>query len=207
MIDKLKFDENGLIPAVVQDAATDAVVMVAFMNKETLLKSIEIGKTVFYSRSRQKEWLKGEESGNFQTIVQISTDCDCDTLLIKVALEGSKVACHTGEYSCFFNKIFEKDDKAPSGTKILYTIYDTVKQRSETPKEGSYTNYLLEKGIDKILKKVGEETAEIIIGAKNNSKDEVIYETSDLMYHLSVMLFDRGVTWSEVFSELEKRHS
>ena len=206
-VNKLKFDDNGLIPAVIQDFNTGSVLMVAYMTKETLLMSIEKGKTVFYSRSREKVWLKGEESGNYQNIIEIATDCDFDTLLVKVVLEGDKVSCHTGEYSCFFNKITDGTiERDPNKKQILFTIYDTICDRSENPITGSYTNYLLEKGIDKILKKVGEESAEIIIGAKNNSKDEVIYETADLMYHLSVMLFDRGVTWDEVFRELEKRH-
>ena len=206
-INKLKFDNEGLIPVVIQDFNTGTVLMVAYMTRETLLLSIEKGKTVFYSRSRQKNWLKGEESGNFQNIIEIATDCDFDTLLIKVTLEGGMVSCHTGEYSCFFNKITDGTiEREPNKKQILFTIYDTVCDRSKNPITGSYTNYLLEKGIDKILKKVGEESAEIIIGAKNNSKEEVIYETSDLMYHLSVMLFDRGVTWDEVFRELEKRH-
>jgi len=206
-INKLKFDDKGLIPAVIQDFNTNSVLMVAYMTKETLLMSIEKGKIVFYSRSREKIWLKGEESGNFQNIIEIATDCDFDTLLIKVTLEGDNVSCHTGEYSCFFNKITDGTiEREPNKKQILFTIYDTVCDRSKNPITGSYTNYLLEKGIDKILKKVGEESAEIIIGAKNNSKEEVTCETADLMYHLSVMLFDRGVTWSDVFRELEKRH-
>ncbi len=205
-LEKLKFNEDGLIPAVVQDYDTGAVLMVAYMTKETLEKSIATGKTVFFSRSRQKEWLKGEESGNFQNIVEISADCDYDTLLIKVTLEGDKISCHTGEYSCFFNRIEDGEYVHKSNEKlILQRIYDTVVDRSKNPVEGAYTNYLLEKGIDKILKKVGEESAEVIIASKNNAPDEVIYETADLMYHLSVMLFDRGVTWQEIFEELRKR--
>jgi phosphoribosyl-ATP pyrophosphohydrolase/phosphoribosyl-AMP cyclohydrolase len=206
-IEKLKFDNNGLITTVIQDYNTKAVLMVAYMNKETLAKSIETGKAVFYSRSRQKEWLKGEESGNFLNIIEILYDCDADTLLIKAITEGDGVACHTGEYSCFHNVIKNSDIPQENDDKlILYSIYDTVVDRAKNPIEGAYTNYLLEKGIDKILKKVGEETAEVIIGAKNNSKEEVIYETADLMYHLSVMLFSRGVKWEDVFSELKKRH-
>ena len=206
-IEKLKFNADGLIPAVVQDYETEAVLMVAYMTKETLKKSLETGKTVFYSRSRQKEWLKGEESGNFQNIVEISADCDFDTLLVKVRQEGKKVSCHTGEYSCFFNRLENGDFvHKPNDKLILQKIYDTVIDRSEHPVEGAYTNYLLEKGIDKILKKVGEESAEVIIASKNNVPDEVIYETADLMYHLSVMLFDRGVTWQDIFEELKKRN-
>jgi phosphoribosyl-ATP pyrophosphohydrolase/phosphoribosyl-AMP cyclohydrolase len=206
-IEKLKFDNNGLIATVVQDYNTKAVLMVAYMNKETLEKSINTGKAFFYSRSRQKEWLKGEESGNFLSIVEILYDCDGDTLLIKAICEGHGVACHTGEYSCFFNIIKGNNILEENKNKlVLYSIYDTIVDRANNPVEGAYTNYLLEKGIDKILKKVGEETAEVIIGAKNNSKEEVIYETADLMYHLSVMLFSRGVKWDDVFSELEKRH-
>jgi phosphoribosyl-ATP pyrophosphohydrolase/phosphoribosyl-AMP cyclohydrolase len=206
-IEKLKFDDSGLIATVVQDYHTKAVLMVAYMNKETLEKSINIGKAVFYSRSRQKEWLKGEESGNFLSIVEILYDCDADTLLIKAICEGDGVACHTGEYSCFHNTLKNSDLLEKDNEKlILYSIYDTVIDRANNPIEGAYTNYLLEKGIDKILKKVGEETAEVIIAAKNTSKEEVIYETADLLYHLSVMLYTKDVKWEDVFSELKKRH-
>jgi phosphoribosyl-ATP pyrophosphohydrolase/phosphoribosyl-AMP cyclohydrolase len=204
---KLKFDEKGLIPAVIQDADTGSVLMMAYMNRDSLTKSAELGQVVFFSRSRQCLWHKGAESGNFLNIVSIAADCDFDTLLIKVRLSGAGAACHTGEYSCFFNKVngnvFERSHNKK---QILFAVYDTVADRKENPAAGSYTNYLLDKGIDKILKKVGEESAETIIAAKNNSKEEVIYETADLMYHLSVMLFDRGVKWADIFGELEKRH-
>lgn len=200
---KIKWNQDGLIPAVVQDADTGQVLMVAYMNEESLRQTIETKKATYFSRSRQKLWVKGETSGHFQHVEQILVDCDEDTLLIKVKQEGA--ACHTGERSCFYRNLEgEKTDNQPKKI-ILDRIYDVVIDRQKNPKEGSYTNYLLDKGIDKILKKVGEESAETIIACKNNSKEEITYETADLLYHLTVMLVDRGLTYQDIFGELEKR--
>lgn len=223
-LEELKFDEKGLIPAVVQDYATNAVLMVGYMNEEAIIKTIETGKAHFFSRSRQKLWLKGETSGCYQHVRSLKTDCDKDTLLVSV--EQVNVACHTGNYSCFFYEVqngrlkqkidvdvlqdteedicdctVHLDDKAD----VLFSLFDVIKDRKVNPKEGSYTNYLFEKGIDKILKKLGEESSEVIIAAKNNSKDEIIYETSDLLYHLLVMLTERGVELEQIFNELKRR--
>ena len=200
--DNIKFDDRGLVPVVVQDVKTKAVLMMAYMNKESIEKTIETNNMVYFSRSRQKLWLKGETSGNFQTLHELKVDCDGDTLLALVSQKG--VACHTGKYSCFFNSLHGSSDDI-YGYGIIDEIYGVIQDRKANPKEGSYTNYLLEKGIDKILKKVGEEAAEIIIAAKNNAPDEIRYECGDFMYHLLVMLFDRGIEPAEVFAELEKR--
>ena len=204
LIETLKFDEKGLIPAIIQDYKTGEVLMTAYMNEESLNKTLELGKTVFFSRSRNNLWIKGETSGHFQFVKSIAVDCDCDSLLIKVEQVGN--ACHTGEYSCYFRDLNGgKIEREANGINILYKVYDVIKDRVEHPVEGSYTNYLFEKGIDKMLKKVGEESAEVIIAAKNNAFDEVQYEVSDLMYHLSVVLYEQGLTWDDIFKELEKR--
>ena len=198
----IKYDEKGLVPAIIQDADTNEVLMMAYMNEESLKKTIETKRTWFYSRSRQNLWNKGETSGNFQDVRSISYDCDGDTLLVKVIPEGP--SCHTGNNSCFFNTIVE-GEKTESAA-ILKQLYKTIEDRKSNPVEGSYTNYLFDKGIDKILKKVGEENAETIIAAKNNSKEELIYEASDLIYHLLVLLVNQGVSLEDIFGELEKRH-
>lgn len=200
-MEDLKFDEKGLITVVTQDYLTKEVLMVAYMNKEALDKTIETKIMHYFSRSRNELWKKGETSGHYQAVKGLYYDCDKDALLAFVDQTG--VACHTGEKSCFYRSIIENSE--PSYTEILKTIYDVIEDRSNNPKEGSYTNYLLDKGIDKTLKKVGEETAEVIIAAKNVDKEEVKYELADLMYHLSVMLFQKGVTWNDIFSQLEKR--
>lgn len=203
---ELKKDANGLIPAVIQNYKTGDILMVGYMNEESFNKTLEENVVWFFSRSRQKLWKKGENSGNVLTVKEIYLDCDKDTVLVKADPAGP--VCHTGEYSCFFNKIEDKEIKeikTEESKHIFEKIYETVKDRAENPKEGSYTNYLLEKGIDKILKKVGEESAETIIAAKNRVKDEVVYETSDLIYHLSVMLYEQGVEWEDIYNELEKR--
>jgi phosphoribosyl-ATP pyrophosphohydrolase/phosphoribosyl-AMP cyclohydrolase len=176
--------------------------MMAYMNEESLKKTLETNTTWFYSRSRQKLWNKGETSGNFQNVVSIDFDCDEDTLLVKVIPQGP--SCHTGEYSCFYRNISGKH--AIQSENMLQTLYKIVKDRKETPKEGSYTQYLFDKGVDKILKKVGEESAETIIAAKNQSKEELIYETSDLLYHLMVLLVNQGVKLDDIMEELKKRH-
>ncbi len=197
---ELKYDSNGLIPAIVQDHYTKKVLMLAYMNEESLKISLEEGMTCFYSRSRQELWRKGETSGNRQHIMSIRTDCDCDTLLVDVVKDGP--ACHTGSESCFFNVIEEKDDEAFS----YEGLYKMLLGRKLEKKEGSYTTYLFEKGTDKILKKVGEECTEVIIAAKAQDKEETIFEIADLLYHITVLMIDAGISIDEVTAELAKRH-
>lgn len=200
----LKFDQNGLIPVIVQDFRTNTVLMQAYMNEESLRRTIETKKAVYYSRSRQKLWVKGEESGHFQFVKEIFIDCDKDCLLLKVEQTGA--ACHTNNFSCFYRGIDgnEKQSDLPN-SNVLYEIYDVICDRLLHPKEGSYTNYLFDNGIDKICKKVGEEAAEVIIAAKNNSKQELRYEAADLIFHLLVLLKEGGVTPEDIFSELQNR--
>jgi phosphoribosyl-ATP pyrophosphohydrolase/phosphoribosyl-AMP cyclohydrolase len=200
-INDIKFDSNGLITAVIQDFSTREVLMVAYMNQESLKQTIETGQTWFFSRSRNELWHKGETSGNFQTVKAIRYDCDGDALLIEVDPHGP--ACHTGERSCFYRNIVQGESAQISS--IISRLYETIKERKANPKEGSYTNYLFDKGIDKILKKVGEETSEVIIAAKNNSKEELIYETADLVYHMTVLLVNQGIDPKEISDELKKR--
>ena len=200
-INDLRFDSSGLITAVVQDVFTKEVLMVAYMNQEALDQTISTGKTWFFSRSRNQLWHKGETSGNFQTVKAIRYDCDGDALLIEVEPMGP--ACHTGEQSCFYRNIVEGE--STENVSIITRLFETVKERKANPKEGSYTNYLFDKGIDKILKKVGEETSEVIIAAKNDSKDELIYETADLVYHMTVLLVEKGINPQEIAAELKKR--
>ncbi|MFV0502669.1 MAG: bifunctional phosphoribosyl-AMP cyclohydrolase/phosphoribosyl-ATP diphosphatase HisIE [Lachnospirales bacterium] len=199
-MENIKFDEKGLIPVVAQDYISKEVLMVAYMNEESLNITMDTGFMCYFSRSRNKLWKKGETSGNVQKVINLKYDCDGDTILALVDQEG--VACHTGETSCFFNSLYGEESY---DFNILGEIYKTIETRAKMPKEGSYTNYLLDKGIDKILKKVGEETAEVIIGAKNADKSEIQYEVADLMYHLSVMLYERGLNWNDVFMELIDR--
>lgn len=195
----LKFGSDGLIPAIVQDHFTNKVLMLAYMNEESLKISIEEGKTCFYSRSRNKLWRKGETSGNFQKIVSIKTDCDRDTLLIDVIKNGP--ACHTGSETCFFECIKEGEEA------FSYEgLYKMLLDRKLNKKEGSYTTYLFEKGIDKILKKVGEECTEVIIGAKGGDKEETVFEIADLLYHITVMMIEMGISLDDVTKELAKRH-
>ena len=214
MIENIKFDEKGLIPAIIQDDKSGQVLMMAYMNRESLAKTMETGRTWFYSRSRQRLWMKGEESGHIQEVKEILYDCDQDTLLVKVNQTG--VACHTGHYSCFYRDIdgnetepalvdVEKIYDSGQGPGILYELYDIISDRQEKMPEGSYTAYLFDKGLDKILKKVGEENAEVIIAAKNREKSEVVYEVSDLIYHLLVLLVEQGVELGDIFSELKSR--
>jgi phosphoribosyl-ATP pyrophosphohydrolase/phosphoribosyl-AMP cyclohydrolase len=198
-IESVQFDANGLVPAVVQDVRTREVLMVAYMNRESLGLSLDRGETYFYSRSRQSIWHKGKTSGNLQKVERIHGDCDVDTLLVEVSPVGP--ACHKGTYSCF-------DVEPGSGIgALLDRLYSLIVDRKESRPEGSYTTYLFASGIDKILKKVGEETAETIIAAKNASSPELVAETSDLIYHLLVMLVERGVGLDEIRGELEKRHA
>ncbi|HBN83097.1 MAG TPA: bifunctional phosphoribosyl-AMP cyclohydrolase/phosphoribosyl-ATP diphosphatase [Clostridiales bacterium] len=203
----LKFDEKGLIPVIVSDAQTNEVLMMAWMNQEALDRTLETKKAHYYSRSRQALWMKGETSGNVQSVVSIKKDCDCDTLLMAVEQTGN--ACHTGQRSCFYTDLTEENTEVDTsdlyGATVLKEVYQVVTDRRINPKEGSYTNYLFDKGIDKILKKVGEEAAEVIIAAKNASKDEIRYETADLLYHLIVMLVERGLSLEEIYGELKKR--
>ncbi|MDF1616341.1 bifunctional phosphoribosyl-AMP cyclohydrolase/phosphoribosyl-ATP diphosphatase HisIE [Petrocella sp. FN5] len=203
-----KLGEDGLLPVIVQDYMTSQVLMMAYMNEEAYTKTIETGKATFYSRSRKSLWIKGETSGHYQRVKEIALDCDQDTLLLKVHQEGN--ACHTGAYSCFYRYFDENEgDYLEVDTfkqkDVLSGVFDVVMDRKVNPKEGSYTNYLFEKGIDKILKKVGEETAEIIIGAKNEGKEEMVYEISDLLYHLTVLMVEKGANWEDIYKELDKR--
>ncbi len=204
----LKFNEKGLIPVVTQNIKTKEVLMVAYMNEEAFDKTIETGKVHYFSRSRSKLWLKGETSGHFQIVKAIKLDCDGDTILIEA--EQIEAACHTGNKTCFYRtmtdgKWEENTDEEKPTAQILNEVYDVIVDRTVNPKEGSYTNYLFTKGLDKILKKVGEEAAEVIIAAKNKSKDEIRYEVSDLMYHLLVLLVERGLTLEEIYGELKGR--
>ncbi len=203
----VKFDEKGLVPVVTQDIKTKEVLMVAYMNEEAFDKTIETGKVHYYSRSRSKLWLKGETSGHFQLVKSIKLDCDGDTILIEA--EQIDAACHTGNKTCFFRTMVdgewkENEEEKPT-VAILHEVYNVILDRTVNPKEGSYTNYLFTKGLDKILKKVGEEAAEVIIAAKNQSKEEIRYEVSDLMYHLMVLLVERGLTLEDIYGELKGR--
>lgn len=205
VIDGLKFDDRGLIPAIVQDRSTGRVLMMAYMNKEALEKTVETGTTWFFSRSRNKLWNKGETSGNVQRVKGICVDCDMDTLLLLVDQQGA--ACHTGNRSCFYRDLDGSTcDNWPETAGVLDRLYSVVLDRRNNPREGSYTNYLLEKGLDKTLKKVGEEAAEVIIGAKNPGKQETVYEIADLLYHITVLMLQKGIEYHEVYSELASRH-
>ena len=197
---KLKFDEKGLIPAIVVDAATNQVLTLAYMNEESLRISLEKRLTCFWSRSRQELWLKGETSGNYQHIVSITADCDYDALVVKVNKEGP--ACHLGEESCFHNPVLGEEN-APFR---LEGLYDLLMDRKATLPEGSYTTYLFQKGLDKILKKVGEESTEVIIAGKAEDKAETIYEIADLTYHVLVLMAQMGISVDDVKKELASRH-
>ena len=200
-IDELKFDEKGLIPAIVVDAVSKKVLTLAYMNKESLQVSMEKGLTCFWSRSRQELWLKGETSGNYQHIVSITADCDKDALVVMVEKEGP--ACHLGEDSCFHNPLWQSDERQEFS---LQGLYDMLVGRNETRPEGSYTTYLFEKGIDKILKKVGEECTEVIIAGKADDKAETIYELADLAYHAMVLMVQMGISVEDIHKELASRH-
>lgn len=200
-IEELKFDQNGLIPAIVVDADTKKVLTLAYMNKESLEISMEKGLTCFFSRSRQELWLKGETSGNYQHIVSITADCDKDALTVVVKKDGP--ACHTGNDTCFFNEVWQSDELNEFSTEGLYKLLEGRKK--ELP-EGSYTTYLFQKGIDKILKKVGEECTEVIIAGKADDKAEAVYEIADLMYHVMVMMVEMGISVADIKNELASRH-
>ncbi len=201
--DKLRKTPDGLIPVIAQDYKTGAVLMLAYMNKEAYYTTIKTGKMNYYSRSRKAQWEKGEESGHFQYVKALYADCDYDTLLAKVSQVG--VACHTGNPTCFFNEIASKEYTEKNPLKVFEQVYGVILDRKANPKEGSYTNYLFDKGIDKILKKVGEEASEIIIASKNPDAGEIKYEISDFLYHMMVLMVERGVTWEEICAELAAR--
>lgn len=200
-IDKLKFDEKGLIPAVVVDAKTKKVLTLAYMNRQSLEISIEKELCCFWSRSRSELWLKGETSGNYQHIVSITADCDSDALIVMVEKDGP--ACHTGSESCFTNELFVSENRSEFDLNMLYEL---IKGRKTDKKQGSYTTYLFEKGLDKILKKVGEESTEVIIAAKAEDKKETVYEISDLIYHLIVLMVEAGISLEDIRAELASRH-
>ncbi len=200
-IEKLNFDDRGLIPAIVVDAYTKKVLTLAYMNKESLKISLEKGVTCFYSRSRQQLWLKGETSGNYQHIVSITADCDYDALTVVVKKDGP--ACHTGTDSCFTNELCQSDELHEFS---LYGLYNMLCGRKKDLPEGSYTTYLFQKGLDKILKKVGEESTEVIIAGKANDKKETIYEIADLAYHILVLMVEMGISVEDIQNELLSRH-
>ena len=199
----LKLNSDGLIPVVVQDDKTDAVLMVAYMNEEAYNETFRTGRMHYYSRSRNKLWLKGEESGHFQYVKSVTADCDMDTLLARVRQVG--VACHTGAYSCFHNTIAGQAQGAEDAS-ILEAVYATILDRKEHPKEGSYTNYLFDKGLDKILKKFGEEATEVVIASKNADEKEVVYELADVIYHAFVLMADQDISLDALMDELARRH-
>ena len=198
---KLKFDEKGLIPAIVQDHYTKQVLTLAYMNAETLALTIAEGRTVFWSRSRQEIWRKGETSGNVQRVVSITADCDADALVVEVVKDGP--ACHTGAESCFFQPVYVSEELKQFTWQGLYEL---IEGRKTDPKEGSYTTYLFDKGLEKILKKVGEECTEVIIAGGKRDKEETVFEISDLCYHVLVLMVELGISVEDITRELEKRH-
>ncbi len=203
-LSSIHYDERGLVPAIAQDARTGEVLMLAYMNEESLKLTLETGYATYFSRSRQKLWKKGETSGHVQEVVEMFYDCDGDTILLKVLQTGP--ACHTGARSCFFNPLKEvEEDEKPAGPGIVQSVYDVISDRRVNPQEGSYTNYLFDKGIEKMCKKVGEEASETIIAAMKSSKEEVTYEVADLVYHLLVLMNQQGVTPTDVYEELARR--
>lgn len=200
---EFKLNSDGLIPVIVQDYKTDEVLMLAYMNEEAFDNTLRTGLMTYYSRSRREQWVKGETSGHYQYVKSLDIDCDNDTLLAKVKQLGA--ACHTGNYSCFYRNLAAKDYAKTNPLKVFKDVMSVIEDRKVHPKEGSYTNYLFDKGIDKILKKCGEEAAEIIIAAKNPDPEEIIYEISDFLYHVMVLMSLKGVTWEEITAELSKR--
>ena len=198
---ELKFDEQGLIPAIVQDHYTKQVLTLAYMNRESLAITIDEKRTCFWSRSRKELWRKGETSGAVQHVVSITADCDGDALVVEVVKDGP--ACHTGEESCFFQPVYLSEELKKFSYEGLYQL---IRGRKTAPQEGSYTTYLFEKGLDKILKKVGEECTEVIIGGSKQDKEETIYEIADLTYHVMVLMVQMGITMEDITKELEKRH-
>ena len=203
LLSKLKFDKDGLIPAIAQDINTGAVVMLAFMNEEAVRRTYETRNATYFSRSRNQLWVKGEMSGNTQKVVEILFDCDADAILLK--LEQTGAACHTGNYSCFYNTVFNEHNTSLQGAAAITQDYNTIMDRVKNPLPGSYTNYLFEKGIDKMCKKVGEEASEVIIAAKNDSPEELTSEAADLIYHLLVVMAKIGVTPERLYAAIEQR--
>lgn len=201
--ESLKKNSDGLVPVIVQDYKTNEVLMCAYMNEEAYIKTLKSGTMTYYSRSRQELWIKGETSSHYQYVKELKADCDLDTILAKVYQVGA--ACHTGSYSCFFNEIMKKEYDDSNPLMIFEKVLDIIKDRKINPKEGSYTNYLFDKGIDKILKKLGEECTEIVIAAKNPNPNEIKYEISDFLYHMMVLMVEKNVTWEEITEELDKR--
>ncbi len=201
--DQFKKNSDGMIPVVVQDYKTDKVLMVAYMNEEAFNLTIKTGKMTYFSRSRNEIWVKGVTSGHFQYVKELSMDCDLDTMLAKVYQVG--VPCHTGADTCFFNTLVKKEYDESNPMRVFEDVYNVILDRKKNPKEGSYTNYLFDKGIDKILKKVGEEATEIVIAAKNTDPQEVKYEISDFLYHVMVLMAEKGVSWKEITKELSRR--
>lgn len=202
--DDFKKNSDGMVPVVVQDYRTLEVLMVAYINEEAYNQTLALGKMTYYSRSRQELWLKGATSGHYQYVKSLTADCDMDTILAKVSQVGA--ACHTGSKSCFFNEITKKDyEEADNPLQVFEEVLDVIKDRKIHPKEGSYTNYLFDKGIDKILKKLGEEATEIVIAAKNPNANEVKYEISDFLYHMMVLMVEKDVSWEEITTELANR--
>lgn len=200
---EFKLNSDGLIPVIVQDYKTNEVLMMAYMNEEAFDHTIKTGKMTYYSRSRKTQWVKGETSGHYQYVKSLTIDCDRDTLLAKVDQVGP--ACHTGNPTCFFQPLVGTDYDETNPLQVFETVYETIVDRKKNPKEGSYTNYLFDKGIDKILKKVGEEATELVIAAKNPNPEEVKYELSDFLYHAMVLMVERGVTWEDIIKELADR--
>ena len=198
-----KMNSDGMVPVIVQDYQTNEVLMMAYMNEEAYLQTLRTGKMTYYSRSRQELWLKGDTSGHFQYVKSLSADCDMDTILAKVSQIGA--ACHTGAHSCFFNEITTTEFENKNPTMVFEDVYNVIMDRKMHPKEGSYTNYLFDKGIDKILKKLGEEATEIVIAAKNPNSNEIKYEICDFLYHMMVLMAEKDVTWDEITKELAKR--
>ena len=201
--DEFKLNSDGMLTVVTQDYKTNEVLMVAYMTKEAFETPIETRIMTYYTRSRKELWTKGDTSGHYQYVKSLTIDCDKDTLLAKVEQVGN--ACHTGSYSCFFTDLVKKEYKDDNPMEVFQSVYDVIMDRKKHPKEGSYTNYLFEKGIDKILKKVGEEATEIVIAAKNPDVEEMKYEISDFLYHLMVLMAERDMTWDEVTRELIER--
>jgi len=199
-----KLNNDGMVPVVVQDYRTMEVLMVAYMNEEAYNQTLKLGKMTYYSRSRNELWLKGDTSGHYQYVKSLTADCDMDTILAKVSQVGA--ACHTGAKSCFFQEITKKDyEESANPLQVFEEVFDVIKDRKIHPKEGSYTNYLFDKGIDKILKKLGEEATEIVIAAKNPNANEIKYEISDFLYHMMVLMAEKDVTWEEITTELANR--
>ncbi len=200
---QFKTNSDGMIPVIVQDYQTGEVLMMAYMNEEAFQSTLSLGKMTYYSRSRQELWVKGETSGHYQYVKSLAIDCDQDTILAQVSQIGA--ACHTGNTSCFYRELVKKEYMTKSPLKVFENVYHVIEDRREHPKDGSYTNYLFDKGVDKILKKLGEEATEIVIAAKNPEPEEVKYEISDFLYHMMVLMVEKGVTWEDIVEELNQR--